>query len=298
MKTRLYSAEMLLLLTTFIAGWGWVFSKESTVEMPIFGFLGYRFGLAAILVAFLGIGTFRHINSRQWRDMVIGGMLQAANIGCWMYAVNSATTLGDGAFIMSLSMLTVPLLDLVVLRRFPSKAYWYSLPIALAGLAMLTMSGHTQFSSSQMWFLIAAFMQAVYFRFNSFFTTRVPIIPLTAVQLAITGLSSLVVSYFWETWPAEISDVTWGWFIASVIVATSLRFWLQLKGQQSTSPTNAAVIMIMEPVFTLLISAYWYGEQLPAMKLVGCLLILSAQIFYRITLNRQMRLKEINPIQS
>ncbi|MZI93046.1 EamA family transporter [Vibrio sp. CAIM 722] len=290
------SADLLLLLTTFIAGWGWIFSKEATVEMPIFGFIGLRFTAGAIIIACLGFHAFKGITSKQWGYMLIGGLLQAISIDFWMYAVATATTLGDGAFIMSLSMLIVPLLDLIWLRTMPSSAYWRSLPIAICGLGLLTFNHNASFSPSQGWFLIAALTQAVYFRFNSYFSARVPVTPLTSIQLAVTGIASLIISGIWEHWPSHFSTETWSWFVASVVIATSLRFWIQLRGQKNTSPTNAAVIMIMEPVFTLLISAYWYSEQLPANKLAGCSLILCAQLFYRFTLHRQMKHRDAHPV--
>lgn len=43
-------AELFLVLTTFIAAWGWVFSREAVQGMPIFGFLGTRFLFAAIIL--------------------------------------------------------------------------------------------------------------------------------------------------------------------------------------------------------------------------------------------------------
>ncbi|MDE5306144.1 EamA family transporter [Providencia stuartii] len=44
-------AELFLVLTTFIAAWGWIFSREAVQGMPIFAFLGSRFLLAAIILA-------------------------------------------------------------------------------------------------------------------------------------------------------------------------------------------------------------------------------------------------------
>lgn len=44
-------AEFFLVLTTIIAAWGWVFSRESVQGMPIFAFLGSRFLFAAIILA-------------------------------------------------------------------------------------------------------------------------------------------------------------------------------------------------------------------------------------------------------
>ena len=288
---RPFFAEVILLLTTWIAGWGWIFSKEATTEMPTFGFIGLRFSAAALIILCLCFRAFRHITKSQCRDMIASGVLLAVMINLWMYSVVTAPTLGDGAFIMSLSMLVVPLLDLFWVRKAPSSAYWRSLPIAVLGLALLTLGNHSSSTSSQGWFLLTAFTQAIYFRFNSDFSTRVPLLPLTTVQLGVTGLISLTISGIWETWSTPFSTATWSWFIASVVIATSLRFWLQLVGQKATTPANAAVIMIMEPVFTLLISAFWYSEQLSATKLAGCGLILLAQLFYRFTLSRQLKRK-------
>ncbi|MDF5372104.1 EamA family transporter, partial [Vibrio parahaemolyticus] len=44
---------------------------------------------------------------------------------------------------------------------------------------------------------------------------------------------------------------------------------------------NAALIMILEPVWTVILSVLWYGEVLTANKLVGCVLILFSLIIYR-----------------
>lgn len=46
----------------------------------------------------------------------------------WIYAVATTPSLGEGAFIMSLSMLFVPLVAWGMLHIRPSGAFWASLP--------------------------------------------------------------------------------------------------------------------------------------------------------------------------
>lgn len=79
-----------------------------------------------------------------------------------------STSLGEGAFIMSLSMLIVPPVAWVLFRQAPPRIFWVSLPVAVAGLAMLSLGGvGWQLSASQIWFLLAAVFLAIHFNVNS-----------------------------------------------------------------------------------------------------------------------------------
>ncbi|MFM2478569.1 DMT family transporter [Celerinatantimonas sp. MCCC 1A17872] len=275
-------AELLLLLTTFIAGWGWIFSKEASQGMPIFYFLGIRFSFAALLIALINMKSFTKVTRKNLKGLTISGTLQGISIIAWMYAVKVSTTLGEGAFIMSLSMLFVPVLARFLFKNKILKVFWISLPIAVVGLFCLTASTSMKITYSQVWFLIAAFLQSLYFCSNAFYAEKIPTIPLTSVQLLFTGVISLLLAFKFEIWPETVTAVTWGWVVASICIATSLRFYIQLTGQRFCSASNAAIIMVMEPVFTFIISGYWYHEELSVHKVIGCILILLALIIYQI----------------
>ncbi|WLT06610.1 EamA family transporter [Gilliamella apis] len=48
------------------------------------------------------------------------------------------------------------------------------------------------------------------------------------------------------------------WLIVSIVIATILRFALQFVGQKYVPVCNAAIIMILEPVFTTLAGVIVY----------------------------------------
>lgn len=178
-------AELFLVLTTFIAAWGWVFSREAVQEMPIFAFLGSRFLLAAIILLPFCRGKHNQIRLKQLPSIMMTGGWMALNLVLWIYAVATTDSIGEGAFIMSLAMLFVPLVGWVILKIRPSRYFWEALPIAILGLACLTLfTGQVQFKSSQLWFLAAAIVQAIYFCYTSLYTRSVPLLPLTTIQLA------------------------------------------------------------------------------------------------------------------
>lgn len=275
-------AELFLVLTTFIAAWGWVFSREAIQGIPIFAFLGSRFLLAAIILLPFCRGKHNKIRLRQLPSILMTGGWMALNLVLWIYAVATTDSIGEGAFIMSLAMLFVPLVGWVVLKIRPSRYFWEALPIAILGLACLTLfTGQVQLKSSQLWFLAAAIVQAIYFCYTSLYTRSVPLLPLTTIQLACTGSVGLILSFFLEEWPTTLSTTTLMWFVASVVIATSLRFILQLIGQKNTTTANAAIIMILEPVMTVFVAAIWYHERMSLIQIIGCILILSALFYYR-----------------
>lgn len=280
MLTKL-RAEPVLIITTLLAGAGWVFSKEAIQELPPFAFIGIRFVMASLcLLPF----CFSALKKALWQDclrsMGVGVLLSSA-LFCWIHAISISDTLGEGAFIMSLSMLFVPLLAWPLFGSRPPRAFWFALPIAISGLFLLAWNDGWNVSASQLWFICAAIGLATHFNFNSKYSASLPTILLTTLQLFTVGCLGVVLSLLLETWPQEVSLITWKWVVLSVLLATSLRYLLQTVGQKWVTPTNAAILMLLEPIWTMLLSVWIYDESMPLNKLVGCGLLLLSLVFYR-----------------
>lgn len=272
-------ADLLLILTTLIAACGWIFSREAIAGMPVFAFLGLRFFCASLVL--LPFCRRMRIPLQQAVQVVISGMWMALNMSLWIYSVSTAPSLGEGAFIMSLSMLFVPLVAWAMMRVRPARAYWECLPVAIVGLGLLSLHVPLSFHPSQGWFLLTAVAQSISFCYTSRCAREVPLLPLTAAQLAITGIVGLSISALSEHWTQPFTSTTAWWLLASILIATSLRFGLQLQGQKHAAVANAAIIMVLEPLLTVVAAALWYGEQLPLQKIAGGILILLAQLWFR-----------------
>lgn len=274
-------ADMMLVFATMLAGCGWVFSKQTIQGMPPFVFIGTRFVMASLMLMPLCIPYFRRLSRQDYLKAITVGLMQGVVLLLWIYSVSISNALGEGAFIMSLSMLFVPLIAWPLFRQKPGNGFWLALPIAVSGLYMLSRSGEWQLSGSQFFFLLSALTLALQFNLNSQFAKSIPVLPLTCIQFLFTGLLALIMSSLTETWPAQISLTTWSWLVASVIPATCLRFLVQIGGQKNTSAANAALIMILEPLWTVLLSVVVYAEVMTLNKTTGCLLILSALLVYK-----------------
>ena len=275
------NGEWVLVFVTFIAALGWLFSKEAIAEIPPFGFIGLRFFMAAIILLPFNLVFHQAINIKSIPRAIFTGILQALNLILWILAISTSDSLGEGAFIISLSVLFVPLLAWLLFKEKPLKIFWISLPIAIVGLAFLSLIGGWRISISQIWFLLAAIASAIFFLFSSRAVQYIAVLPLSFIQLFCTGICSLILSLLFEQWPSRISWNTVGWLSASILIATSLRYLLQLVGQKYVSIGNAAIIMILEPVFTAILSVIVYREPMPWNKWLGCLFILLSLLLYR-----------------
>ncbi|PLO61678.1 EamA family transporter, partial [Klebsiella michiganensis] len=261
--------------------------REAIAGMPVFAFLGLRFFFAALLLLPFCRGL--RVERQQWPRMIISGLWFALNLCLWIYSVSTTPSLGEGAFIMSLSMLFVPLTAWVMMKARPARAYWECLPIAVVGLGLLSLHMPIAFHPSQGWFLLTALVQSIWFCYTSKSAREVPLIPLTTVQLGITGIVGLGISAAVESWTQPFTLPTFGWLLASIVIATSLRFGLQMKGQKYAAVASAAIIMVLEPLLTVIAAALWYGEQLPLQKIIGGLLILVAQLWFRWRMLKPLR---------
>ena len=108
-----------------------------------------------------------------------------------------------------------------------------------------------------------------------------PALSLTTLQLLSVGIVLTAVSWVVEEQTLSLDAPILGWFLASVLLASSLRFFLQIKAQGMTTPSHAAVILMLEAVWTALLAAWWFNETMSALQLTGCALIFAALLINR-----------------
>ncbi len=284
---------LLMVLVTLLAAAGWLFSKEAIRELPPAAFIGSRFLLAALLLLPLAWLREPPPTRAQLARAAGCGTLLGASLLLWVTAISQSDALGSGAFIMSVATLMAPLAAWGAFRAKPGRHYWLTLPIAIAGLLLLSSSTHWGVSLSLFWFLAAATTLGIQLAVHRHFAQSIAPTWLTCIQLAMTGLLGTLLSLLTEQWPeAGVSHGIWGWFAASVLIATTLRYWLLTHALSKMTTAHAALMMLLEPVWTLLLSTLFYSEPLGGAKLAGAGLVLGALVLYQLPLLlRSARLK-------
>jgi len=279
-------ADLLLVLVTLLAAAGWIFSSEALTGLTPIVFIGMRFFMAGLIVAAVGHKHIRQLGRRGLLRTVLVGLVFSVALIFWILGLAHGQHMGVGAFLTSLGVVLVPAFALLFGDR-ASLSTWLALPVAAGGLACLSLDGDFTFGTGEFAFLTAAFIFAFYFTLNSRAAARTSPLALTAVQLIVVGLVALPVGIAVEGWPTVQPAAIWSWFAASVVIATACRFFVQTHAQSLAPASHAALIMVLEPIWTALLAAVWYGETMTSLQFAGCTLILIALLATRASALRQ-----------
>lgn len=285
--TVVFKADMLLLLVTVLAAISWMFSKEALNGFPPLLFIGTRFLMAGILLAIPGMPALKKLTKQQWRASAGVGVLFGIAMSTWIMGLFHATHLGEGSFITSLAVVLVPLISWVFFRERMTRASWVALPLAFAGLGLLSLQHGFRPELSQLLFFTAAILLSLTFILNGRAAAHVPALALSAIQLSLVGGVALVLSAGLEEWPTYWTKDMWWWLLLSVTVGTAARFLIQTYAQGMTTPSHAAVILLVEPVWTAIFAAFWFSETMSISQLIGCGLIFTSLVVNRWSAVRQ-----------
>lgn len=275
-------ADLLLVVTTLIAAAGWIFSKEALAGFSPLLFIALRFLGASIVLAFFCLKPLKNLNKMQWATALKVGVLFGFAMVFWILGLKHAQHMGVGAFLTSLGVVMVPLLNFALGGEKPSRFAFLSLPFVISGLAVLSLDSEFYFGLGELYFLLSAFFLAFMFIFNSRAAAGISALPLTSIQLLVTGLITGGASFIFEEWSFQYAPVIWGWFFASLFLATSLRFLMQTYAQSLAPPSHTAIIMTLEPVWTALLASFWFSEVMSFSQLLGCTLIFVAVLVNRL----------------
>jgi drug/metabolite transporter (DMT)-like permease len=279
--TRRLRADLALTLCTFLWGSTFVVVKNSLDHSSVFVFLALRFTLAGICMAAFRPKVFRVLQREN--------MFAGARLGFFMfcgYAFQTAglryTTASNSGFITGSSVVLVPLiLALFWGKRVTIWVYLGTLAAA-TGLYFLTVpaTGVAHLNRGDVLTFFAALSYAVhiilvgeYARTHSAAALSVLQVLACAVMAWISAICADAIR--WQ--PMYLSESRELWFGIGVcaIFATAVAFSLQLWAQQFTSPSHAAILFTLEPVFAVITSYFVLGERLGPRSIAGAGMVLA-----------------------
>lgn len=281
MQNHSLKADVLLIIVTLLAAISWMFSKEAVNEMPPLLFIGSRFLLAGVFLALFSKRSLIGLNPKQWLASAQVGLLFGMSMCLWIFGLFHAKNLGEGAFITSIASILVAPISYFIFKAKVSSSNWIALPVAFVGLALLGLENGFHPEPSQLFFLGAAVLLSLTFILNGRAAARMSATALTAISLSFVGIMGIAISAMTETWPEAATTSMWQWLLLSALIGTAARFLLQTYAQGLTTPSHAAVVMILEPIWTALIAAAWFNERMSELQLIGCSLIFAALIINR-----------------
>ncbi|MGB6138119.1 MAG: DMT family transporter [Shewanella sp.] len=229
-NTQSYRGELLILLSTILAGIGWIASKLVILEVPGETFVTARFLLASIILLPFCFKQVFALRFKQVLSLCTVGLVLAASIEVWVYAISISNTLSVGAFIMSLAMIIAPFISWLLYKISPPRIFWLTLPVTCIGIMLLTLTDGWIIETSQWFFLLSSVLLSLHFVLNKQVLNSVKPLTSICVQLFMIGSVGLIVMLIMSPESVHLNSHILFWFAVSTFVATCIRYLSQTLG--------------------------------------------------------------------
>jgi drug/metabolite transporter (DMT)-like permease len=276
-----WRADLSLAFCTLIWGVTFVVVKNALGYSSVFVFLAARFTLATVLMVAFNLRSLRNVK----KDELLAG----AALGLFLfagYAFQTAgllyTTPAKSGFVTGSSVIMVPVLLAVLWGRRLTLWLYAGALAAVIGLYFLTVptEGVSHLNRGDVLTFVAAGLYAVHIILVGDYTRRHRVAALSVLQVAACavlscGAAGVAAATGWQ--PPRFS---WQWqsllgIAICAVLATAVAFTIQLWAQQYTSPSHAAVLFTLEPVFASMASYLWLNERLGGRALLGAGFVLA-----------------------
>jgi len=279
--TQRLKADLSLALTTFLWGVTFVVVKDAVSRASVFLFLTLRFGLAALILALLQRKALRKLRRE---ELLAGVWLGLFMFGGYVFQTFGLvfTTPTKSSFVTGFSVVLVPLL-LALFWRGRLRLWEYAGALAaIGGLYFLTVPGGpvSRLNLGDLLTLVGATLYAFHIILVGRYARTHPHASLCFLQVAATALLSTGACLFSAAtgWQRPRFDASWQLYAGigvTAVFATAVAFTIQLWAQRYTSPSHAAVLFTLEPVFAAGTSYLLLGERLGGRALLGAGLVMA-----------------------
>lgn len=230
------------MLTAATVVWGskFVVTKGTLAGMAGAGFLTWRFGIAAVVLALACSSRLRAVTATDVRHGVLLGVFLAAGFLLQIAGLRDVSAALSG-FLTGTMVVLTPLAAAVVFRERVSPAGWVAVLMAMGGIALLTLPGWAVGIGAALTVGGAA-----------------------CFALHIAGLSR---------WATSVN--AYGLTALTVAVAAGLCACAAITSGGPDAP-RAAVVMTLEPVFATAIAAAVGDEHLSTVAIAGGLVVVAS----------------------
>lgn len=234
--------------------WGgtFVLVADAISRYPMFGFLGWRFGVATVAFVVIFPRVLKRMTASNIRTGLIAGVLLTAGyiFQTWGLAPDVGTTPARAAFITGLYVIIVPLLQAIWMRRVPRKATMLGAALALCGLWLLSGAGGAgTWSTGDTLVAVCAVAYSLHMLVLGTTDERHDTAALTLIQLATAAVVCSAISFATETPALPTDGMVWFAIALCGILASSVAFVVQTWAQRRIPPARVALILVTEPAF-------------------------------------------------
>lgn len=266
-------ADLMLLMITVFWGASYMLTKLGLGNLEPFNLTAIRFIIAFILSAAVFHKQVLSADKKTIKYSLILGMLLVGMFISMTFGLQY-TTASNAGFLISLSVVLIPIISFFFLKQKIEKKIILSLCLVLIGIALLTLDTQFRINVGDLLCILCALFCAVHVIVIGIYTKEVDSIALGILQLGFAGLFCIIISMITEGVKLPNTPISWFSVLMLSIFCTAIGYIVQSTAQQYTSATHTGLILSLEPVFSAILSYIFLKETLAARGYVGALLML------------------------
>ena len=274
-------AEFLMVLATL--GWGasYMFMKMGLESIDAYNLIALRFLLAFLVTVPILIIKKKRIDRITCLYSIVLGILLFLVFAFLLVALKTTQTSHAG-FLVGLTVVFVPLIQILFAREKPSRQIVFSVSLSIVGIAFLTIKDHFTVEPGDFLCILTALTYAFHIFITNRASQKADTLNLGVLQLGVTGLLGLVFSLIFESTVLPESKPAWIAILSLALICSAYGFIIQSITQKYNSAARTGIIFSLEPIFAALFGVALLHESFGAKDLIGASLV-----FLGIFLSRQ-----------
>jgi drug/metabolite transporter (DMT)-like permease len=282
-KQKTMVADLLLLLTALVWGFGFVAQRAGMEYIGPYTFNGIRFLLGGLCLLPLAVRSDRGVSPEipatiasfkagLWAGLVLfcGASLQQVGL---VY-----TSAGKAGFITGLYVIFVPIFGLFFGKR-TGTGTWAGALLATAGMYFLSVKADFSIGTGDLLVLIGAVFWALHVLLLSYLAPRTHPVRLAMVQFLFCGLLSLIIAVMAEVITLKSIVAAAIPILYGGLCSVGIGYTLQVVAQRRAHPAHASILLSLEAVFAAIGGWWLLDEVLSVRGLLGCGLMLGGMLF-------------------
>lgn len=265
-------ANFLIVLVALFWGSTYFLTKMAVAELEPFNLTALRFGTAFIITALFFFKRIRNADRTVIKYSIILGVLAVIAVLSMTFGVQY-TTASNAGFLISLSVVMIPLISVVVLKKRIKAKLLLSVILATIGIVCLTLNEQLTINKGDILCILCATSFAVQVLIMERIPKSADSVSIGALQLGITAVVNFILSFFLENFTVPSDLKVWGVIVILGVFCTAFCYIIQIYALKNTSAIQAGIILSLEPVFSAIFAYIFLGELLSKQGYIGAILL-------------------------
>ena len=292
-KISFRTGYLLMAALSIARGSSFLFSKQLLGSMEPLNLLGMRFTLAFLILFVLFsrkvIADIRMDPHVIHASLLLGGvyfLCMAAELIGLQY-----TTASTCSFLENSAIVIVPIIEAILLRRFPKPVIITSTIITFLGIGLIVLRGSAGSAAAagssifgshlglgEILCMIAALTYAAAIIITDLISKKYYPLTLGILYVGFMGLLGLAASFLFETPHIPQSGSAWIMLLALAVLCTAFGFTIQPVAQKPLSSETSGIICAVNPLTTAVLGWLLMGDSLGISGMIGAILIITGII--------------------